>query len=346
MDDRVRGPLTEVAFLPAWAVIGVVTVGFLAGASVPLRYQWIPLVASVLVLGLPHGAVDHLALPRLYEASLSRRWIVTIVLLYAVLGGVYTVMWFVLPVAAFVLFILITWFHWGQGELYPLVELADAEHLNGGLIRILTIAVRGALPMVVPLIAFPDQYRLVAEELIGLYSQSATASLAVIFQPNTRLAVAAIVGSLIVGTLALGGIQAYKQQTLRPWFVDAGETALLVAFFLTVPPILAIGIYFCFWHALRHVVRLVALDERARTALRAGHPGTAAARFARDAAPLTIVSVLLLGGLYVLTPGSVDTLVALVALYLVLIAVLTLPHVVVVSWMDRVQGLLPWRIPE
>jgi Brp/Blh family beta-carotene 15,15'-monooxygenase len=107
--------------------------------------------------------------------------------------------------------------------------------------------------------------------------------------------------------------------------------------------VLAVGLYFTLWHALRHIARLLLVDPPAVTALVAGDPGRALRRFARDAAPLTVVSLALIGGLALVVPASPAALAStpdgLLALYLVGIAVLTLPHVVVVTWMDRVQGV-------
>jgi hypothetical protein len=56
---------------------------------------------------------------------------------------------------------------------------------------------------------------------------------------------------------------------------------------------------------------------------------------------LTAVSLGLLGGLYLIVPVQPASGAETVGLYLVLISVLTLPHVLVVSYMDRVEGV--WR---
>jgi Brp/Blh family beta-carotene 15,15'-monooxygenase len=121
----------------------------------------------------------------------------------------------------------------------------------------------------------------------------------------------------------------------RGWRRDAAETGLLWLYFLVVPPLVAVGVYFCVWHSLRHAVRLVGIDERARGALLDRGPLAALAHTGRDAAPLTAVSLLLLVGLGAVAGlGSIPDL---AALYLVFVAVLTLPHVVVVSWMDRAE---------
>ena len=103
-------------------------------------------------------------------------------------------------------------------------------------------------------------------------------------------------------------------------------------------PVLAVGLYFCLWHATRHVARLALLDPKSTGALEAGRVAPALVRFARNAAPLTVAALVLLLGLYLVVPevGATPP-----ALYLLLVSALTLPHVVVVSFMDVRQGL--WR---
>ena len=56
-------------------------------------------------------------------------------------------------------------------------------------------------------------------------------------------------------------------------------------------------------------------------------------------APLTAASLALLGGLALVVPNPPTTVPEWVGLYLVFIAVVTLPHVVVVTIMDREQSI-------
>ncbi len=336
---RSRSPRFRLAFVPAWLVVTVTTAVFvLFDPTVPLAYQLIPLAASVVLVGLPHGAVDHLAVPRTRDEPVTARWLAAIGALYLIVASAYAAVWFLIPAVAFVFFILLTWAHWGQGELYPLVELTDATHLDGRGVRVLTAVTRGALPMLVPLVFFPDQYALVASTLVGLFDPEAATSLAVAFTPDARLAVGVGLATLIVVTLGLGA-RATAPDGRRPWLLDAGETLGLVVFFATVPPLLAIGLYFCFWHSLRHVVRLIAVDDAAASALDARQYGAALGRFARDAAPLTALSLAFLLALFVALPSPTVAPLDLVGAYLVLIAVLTLPHTLVVAWMDHEQAV-------
>jgi Brp/Blh family beta-carotene 15,15'-monooxygenase len=335
--DGTASPLARLAFLPGWVVVGAVTLLFALGVSVPRPYQLLPLAASVVLLGLPHGAVDHLAIPRVSAEQVTVRDLAAVGGLYLVVGGAYAAVWFLAPAVAAVSFILLTWLHWGQGDVYPLVAFGG-DHPTGRSVRILTAATRGALPMVVPFVAFPGQYELVVSTLVGLFDPSAIGAVSAAFTPSVRLWVGIGLGCLIVATLAVG-FRTAGAAGRRSWLLDAAETGLLVAFFSTVPPILAVGLYFCVWHSLRHIVRLLAVDPAATSALAARQHLSALASFGRDAAPLTAASVAILGLWYLLVPGTVAEPLSLVGAYLALIAVLTLPHVVVVSLMDRKQGI-------
>jgi Brp/Blh family beta-carotene 15,15'-monooxygenase len=260
--------------------------------------------------------------------------------LYGLLGGAYLVLWYVAPVPSFVLFVVVTWVHWGQGDVYALVAIEGVDHLRTRGQRALAAAVRGGLPMLVPLLSHPGQYREVAALLVGRFGVSA-ADLAPLFATGTRLGLGAGFAALTLLALALG-VRRGGGLDDPDWQVDALETGLLWAYFLVVPPVLAIGVYFCLWHSVRHIARLALVDPRAVRALDRGDWRPALARFARDAAPLTAVSVAFLGAFYLLVPVRPTDLPETVGLYLVLVAVLTLPHVVVVSLMDRAEGV--WSV--
>ncbi|WP_424016506.1 Brp/Blh family beta-carotene 15,15'-dioxygenase [Halorientalis pallida] len=336
LDDSVRATLTRGVLWPSWVVTAALIVPFGFGVTVPPVVQYVPLVASVLVLGLPHGAIDHLALPRVRGRDPTLRAIAGVFALYGVLGVAYAAVWFLAPAAAFGFFILLTWAHWGQGDLYALLAVLDAEYLSTRAECALAVIVRGGLPMLVPLLFFPDWYRRVADALISLFALGSTASLAWVFHLDTRLALGVGYAAVIVGYLVLTGVRARDPSV---WFVDAGEIALLVVFFALVPPVLAVGVYFCVWHAYRHIARLLPLEPTSRAALDDHHLRPALARFAREATPLTLASIALLGGFSLLVPNPPADILGWVGLYLVLIAVLTLPHVAVVTLMDREQGV-------
>ena len=330
-----RRILVGAVILPSWICVLVLAGLFALGLRVPEWVQYLPFALSLILFGLPHGAVDHLVPWRLSGRTL-RRSVAGVSLLYLVLVALYLGLWFSLPAAAFALFILLTWFHWGQGDLHALVALISTGRRGPRSLRALTVFVRGGLPMLVPLLAFPEVYREVAASATGVFGSGALDALAPVFEPGFRLAAGAAFAAVALLSFYLG----YRWSIPR-WRVEVAEVALLGAYFSLVPPILAVGLYFCLWHAARHIARLMLLDKGSADALERGRIGPAAGRFIRDAAPLTVAALAMLAGLFFVVPGSAGGLSGLLGVYLVLISVLTLPHVVVVSFMDYRQGL--WK---
>lgn len=326
----------RLAFLGPWIALASTAAAVLVFGAPSRELQLVPFAVSIVLFGLPHGAVDHLTLPWAYNEPPTRRWLAIVGGLYLVVGLAYALVWFVTPIAAFVLFILITWFHWGQGEVHPLVELIDPTHLRTRSARALTVAARGSLPMLVPLVAFPEEYRWVAARLVGLFGTAGLAALDPVFSPAGRGAVAAIVATLVVASLAVG----YRSAEGRgAWRVDAGELLFLTAYFSVVPPILAIGVFFPCWHSVRHITRLVLLDDVGAASLDAGDLGAALARFGWLATPLTVGALVIFGGLALAVPADPISGPELFAVYLVGIAVVTAPHVVVVTMLDLQEGI-------
>lgn len=282
-----------------------------AGERVAAAGEWL-FLSSIVLLGLPHGAVDHVVMAKLARAQLFSRRTALLVLGYLSLVGLVLALWQAAPLGVFVLFIAITWFHWGQGDAWFVGESVG----TGAWWQ--EIVVRGALPMVVPMVAFPGSYAAVAEQFIA--------------------AAGADVGAL--GPV-LSSARWWVLAFVAPWFLwlasryvrgrrwrRLGDVGFLALYFAVVPPLAAIALYFCFWHSGRHLVRLGWWTDR----------GVLGAL--RLAVPLTLVSLAMLAGLYLLLPTD-----DLFAVYLALIAALTVPHVVVVSAMDvrdRALGRLPY----
>jgi Brp/Blh family beta-carotene 15,15'-monooxygenase len=121
---------------------------------------------------------------------------------------------------------------------------------------------------------------------------------------------------------------------------QVSEDLVLVAFFTVVPPVLAVGLYFTLWHAVRHILRLELTDPASARQLHRGRLLAPFLRFARQAWPITAIAVAMLVVLSVVVRR------ADLGVYLVLIAALTTPHTVVVTWMDHVQRTWSRRAPE
>ena len=329
-----RRTLILAAVLPAWFSTLALLVFFAAGFSVPERWQYLPFAASLVFLGLPHGAVDHLVPARLSGRSVTPGSVLAVAGLYAAFAAAVLVLWFISPLAAFALFIAVTWFHWGQGDLYALRAVFGVPYLDSRYARVLAVFVRGGLPMLVPLLVFPRTYESVATSAVALFGGDMGGT----FHFGPGFAAVGSAGLAAAGACSLALGYRRSRADRGAWLVDAGETLLLLGYLAVVPPVLAVGAYFCLWHAPRHIARLMLLDGPSAAALERGWFVPAAARFLRDSAPLTLLAIVLLAGLYVLVPRMAGGWEALLGVYLVLLSALTPPHVAVVSLMDRRQG--------
>ena len=333
--------LRRVLLIPVWISLGAVLLLSLAAVTLPPAVLFAPFMASFVLLGLPHGAVDHRVLQRMSLFGLRRWPLAGLIVAYVGLAALYLLLWWVAPLPAFALFIGLTWFHWGQGDLHALRAVHGVRHLDTRGLQVLTVVVRGGLPMLVPLLAFPTIYYDVAGWTMGVVDPAAAAALDALLAVEVRAALGAAF-SLLTVVYLIASWRAAGPAGRRVWASDAFEVGLLAAFFALVHPILAVGLYFCLWHSARHVARLLLADP-ATTSARPARPARSLAaalgRFARQAAPTTIAALALLGCLYALVPATPTTLPELLGLYLVLIAVLTLPHVAVVCLMDLEEGL-------
>lgn len=130
----------------------------------------------------------------------------------------------------------------------------------------------------------------------------------------------------------LNAVQAAPNATLL--VIDILELLLLTAFFMLVPAYLAIGVYFAFWHSIRHLARLHTINSGNAKRVAAGRLLRSVGQLTLDLLPLTLAALTLLGGLYLFSAARVVTLEGFVALYLVLVSSLTLPHAVVVAMLD------------
>lgn len=325
VNGRILTPVTVILAV----VASIAALVRLAGGSIPVPLQLIPFAASILVFGLPHGAMDHLVPARIDSRLGTARSVATVVVIYIVVGGATFLLWTAAPVAGFIGFIALTLFHWGQGDLY-------IEHLLGAGPRsaaeaILTVVVRGAIPMLLPLVFFPEDYSAVFTDTVRAVAPGAALDPHVLLDDRTRVLAAVLVavptGLLLVAQRIRGG------SVVRPLL----ETAVLVALFATTPPILAVGLYFTLWHVVRHILRLELTDPAASADLARGELARPYLRFLTSAWPLTLAAVALLA-ILAATLRTVD-----LGVYLVFIAALTTPHAVIVTWMDRRQRV--WSPP-
>lgn len=268
-------------------------------------------LAIGLFIGLPHGAVDHLVPEWTLGRELPRSSFVLILVAYVAVAALAFGLLLLQPVLAASLFLIVSILHFGAGD----VEFLGASAALRPWQRPIAVLAFGLPPVVLPIAVHAEQARPV---LVGLAPE-----LAVLTAPSVR-------STALLVTFALVALTAWSV-TVQGRGRIALDLAVLCAAFVLAPPLLAFAAYFGGWHAARHIARLLPLDPANAVDLAAGRTARPLLRFARSALLPTAASVVVLLALW-WGAGGVE---GLVAAHLGLLVALTMPHVAVVSWLDR-----------
>ncbi len=206
----------------------------LAGAALivtgtlPPSTAWLCALSAIIVLGVPHGALDGEVARPLLRPRWGRPWFLVFALPYLSLAASVLVAWHVAPLPTLAGFLAASAWHFGSEDAGP---AAGLEAL-----------VRGGLPVAMPVLVNP----------------TATAA---VFAAVTGTAMPSPPGWLLAASLSWLGCAAL-------WCVQArvralAEPALLIALFVLAPPLTAFAVYFVCLHAPRHMAGLVADARRA-----------------------------------------------------------------------------------
>ena len=297
-----------------------VWVGWTEGAAL-----YLPLIASGLLFGLPHGAIDHLVALGLAKQPLKTLPLLVVIGLYLSLVAVFALLWWVQPVVALAAFLCITIYHWGVSDTAFDITCRQIDAFrHDAWLRFAHGGLRGLIPVGLPFIAFPEQ--------VERFLQSST-SLFAAKSPSLG-ALPLIIGFCLILLFGLEWTRLRKQADARQRVTLTAESLLLITFFAVVPPLAAIGWYFCLWHGLRHMLRLSRYSGSAPGHTQPSRRLPRLGLFFWRALPFTLVSLVLLAASALCLAVAAD-LNQWIALYLVLISTLTFPHIVIVEWMDR-----------
>jgi Brp/Blh family beta-carotene 15,15'-monooxygenase len=345
----VEGPRsTALTITLSRAALLALCVGFAAahaaGIRMAPRAQYATYLVGMVALNLPHGGYEHFANLRSRGLAFGWRYVAT----YLVGILAFLAVLFVAPVVGLALAVGVAMAKGGNGGLHVLDATTGTGHLRTRAQRALAVAVRGGAVMAVPIVCWPGTFHTFSAYMVNVFDPGALAPLARWFDVTRPL----IGGAYALAALAHVGLgfarSADDAEARRSWLVDAGETALLIAYFAVVPVVVAVGLYFPFWYSARQVARTTAVED----------PDDGPGLFGvEDPTRVALVAWLVLiagaaataglaAGVYYLAPnplGGAPPLAGAVAFWSIFISVIALPHVVVGSWYDRERGI--WYVP-
>jgi Brp/Blh family beta-carotene 15,15'-monooxygenase len=297
-----------------WLVIAIVVVA--AGPLVGLPAMSAPAALLIAGLGLaagaPHGAIDHLTATRLTGGTS----IVVVSGAYAALAAAtWAVMAWVGPVALMAV-VALSALHFGLGELEVSRQLTGWRPAP---VIAAAIVVAGCGALLLPLARSGEQLAEVASavspdiaQLIG--STPVQTSLVVVWLVAAMAAVAAALWS------------GYRAVAL--------DIVLVGLLGTLAPPLVAFAVWFGGWHALRHYGRILTIEPGCAALVAAGRRRAAVRRFIGLAAWPSLAALAVVAALGWITVVAPDPA-ALMAEALRVLLALTVPHMVVVLWLDR-----------
>ncbi len=307
-----------------WAIVALI-------AATASRFDWFPAVAAqtqllilavtVAMLGVPHGALDHLVARDLYKARFPRRWLPFFLALYIGLAAIVMLGWWLAAPAMLVLFLLASALHFGLGDAsyvtYP-VALAWLE-----------VLLMGAMPIFIPWIIFPQEVAMLFGWLANNPAERWLQPLSLRF--NTVLAILTIAAFFAVRffreAASRGSSTSEARSEHTRFLLEFFATASL---FATIPPLLAFTWYFCGLHAPRHLLSLAERLHGARTRA----PWPALTWVLVQSLPLTLIT--LIGAVFgYVWLQSFDHQSALLRVVFWGLAALTFPHMLLTAIWDR-----------
>ena len=303
--------------LVPWSAAATVTVFAVIFDSSLSGLWFLPWTLGLLLFGLPHGACDHLVASKL-TGRRSTGDALGFVLLYLGAAAVVVVLWMVDATLALASFLALTAWHWGS---------ADAAHRReDGLAPFFVAAVaRGALVISAPVAFHPEQSLSAFAAIVSVFGEAPSWNV----EGVATLAVAGLILSVVVeASVVLSNL---VRRRARSALRGAVEILLLISLFSLVSPIAAVGVYFVFWHAWRHVLRVSELLEEPGSRRETGLASTLVGYHAK-ALPLTLLSLALL--LVLTLVSGLREPQQLLGIYIVLISALTAPHTALISVWD------------
>lgn len=318
--------------------------------------QWAPWIVGIFIMSLPHGGMDDATTSVLRGEGLRRPRQFAFYLLYLGLVGAVVIWWEVRADLALLGFILISGYHFGQGDVYwsqlnyeltrqPLTRQIEERTSQSHSSRLSLLLARGGIAALLPFIYHDQQFLKIVRQLSEESGQAITIPAWVVGQRSGALM---LIGSLILGQIwfSIGqrrgrNMAAPEAPRFSQKWREILETGILVTLFLAAPPILSIGAYILFWHAPRHIWRLILLDHGLRGLVVKGRGLAALRQFHLRSLPIVLSAAVLL---LLITLISIQYDFAPERLILpafIFVNAITVPHILTVSRLDLFQKI--WK---
>jgi Brp/Blh family beta-carotene 15,15'-monooxygenase len=200
-----------------------------------LLSSWEPflVLGMMLLLGLPHGATDHGLFLALQDGQLRGKKI-SFYLSYLAIIAIYGLIWWFSPVVAFLIFMLLSVYHFGQSNWvnlnYGNAILERAHYILWGTGILLT-----------PILLHAEEAITIVKAMTGTV---------VITAPSTTDLYLFVGVTGLLNVLMIVVLWWQQRISFRRLATEVLAYALLITMFFTNSLLLGFSVYFVFWHSL------------------------------------------------------------------------------------------------
>jgi beta-carotene 15,15'-dioxygenase len=305
---RMRHPVTSLNIVVTASAVIAIVLSLLVPQFMDQIAPWL-LFFAVFVIGIPHGAVDHVVAADLYGIERGTAGHLAFYSTYLLVMLLVGALWLFYPNAGMVLFLLISVYHFGQADAAALLK-TDARF------SALFAWSRGLMIITVVIFTDPEVCLPIIEAATGMNPDW----FSVLYSYSNLIMISAV-----AQYLAVGGVVMMSRSSGVTSIRFLGDSLLLATLLVLAHPLIGFALYFALWHSVGHVQEMIDFfrDNGRRVTIW---------KFYRLALPFTVVSLAGLSALFFIQRTySIGN--EMISLLFILISVLTLPHMLVADRM-------------
>lgn len=309
-DASVPETRKHIPFLILCVITLLIILPYILGVNVPVWFELSVFAFFVIITGIPHGAVDHIVAAGVYNLEQTKKDRIRFYGIYLITMLALGVVWILSPILGFAIFIVISVYHFGQGDL---------SWLTGSMSRTastLLYTSRGLFLIGLPVLLHAD----ITFPIIEAAVRRDLGDVGLLIRYGGVLS-----GLLVIQHLFfLFFIPKTAPGTVFKEFI---LVILLGLLFYAAHPLVSFGVYFGLWHSLNHFYEL-------RDHLKEGNQSFRFFSLYKKTIPFTLISFAGLAILW-LIQGAIGIENQMISLLFILISVLTLPHMLLIDRMYR-----------
>ncbi|HET8861097.1 Brp/Blh family beta-carotene 15,15'-dioxygenase [Marivirga sp.] len=267
----------------------------------------------IFLLGIPHGAVDHILLQKKQQCTKSQIQFYTF---YLGLIGLYVIAWILFPYFSLVVFFLISFYHFGQSQFSD-VKIDEKNIAKKLLYMFWGGSIISGL--------FYHHYDKLIQFFLETSHFDQTATVITPFSLYYFFLTSSVITIFLMAYILIKRVNSRKR-----FLSEIGIFLLLHLAFFTIPPLLAFALYFAIWHSLKVLYdEYMYLGEKRKN--------FDLTHFIKELLPFTLISIV--GACILLIAFSYfEFAISPFFLTIIFLSVLTLPHSVVMdSWYQKMK---------